>query len=107
MSKDYYRPEGSWVALITPFTSDNKVDIDGYKQLIDFQAANGTSTLLIMGSTGEPTLLSIEERKTIIRELSPVLQRQNPCIFRGHHGVHRSHHRPCALRSRTTGPTEW
>ena len=81
MSKDYYRPEGSWVALITPFTPDNKVDLDGYKQLIDFQAANGTSTLLIMGSTGEPTLLSIEERKTIIRELGPYCNGKIPVFF--------------------------
>lgn len=59
------KPTGSWVALITPFTNDLQVDFDGFKTLIDFHIAAGTDGLLLCGSTGEPTLLSIEERKAI------------------------------------------
>lgn len=81
MSKEIFRPEGSWVALITPFTAKGRVDMDGYKALIDFQAANHTSALLIMGSTGEPTTLSIEERKSIIRELGPYCNGKIPVFF--------------------------
>lgn len=81
MENRYFRPEGSWVALITPFTSSGLVDMDGYKALIDFQAENHTSALLIMGSTGEPTLLSIEERKSIISELSPYCKNKIPVFF--------------------------
>jgi 4-hydroxy-tetrahydrodipicolinate synthase len=58
--------EGSFVALITPFNKDGKVDHDGFKTLIDFQSANGTSAVLIMGSTGEVSALSVEERHDII-----------------------------------------
>jgi 4-hydroxy-tetrahydrodipicolinate synthase len=60
--------EGSFVALITPFNRDGRVDFDGFRTLIDFQATNGTSALLIMGSTGEVSMLSLEERKEIISE---------------------------------------
>lgn len=81
MKKDIYRPEGSWVALITPFTPEGEIDMDGYKRLIDFQASNHTSTLLIMGSTGEPTLLTLEERKLIIRELAPYCNGKIPVFF--------------------------
>jgi 4-hydroxy-tetrahydrodipicolinate synthase len=81
MENKYFRPEGSWVALITPFTQSNQIDMDGYKTLIDFQATNHTSALLIMGSTGEPTLLSIEERKSIIRELGPYCSQKIPVFF--------------------------
>ena len=81
MSKELYRPEGSWVAIITPFTSSGKVDMDGYKGLIDFQAANHTSALLIMGSTGEPTTLTLEERKEIIRVLGPYCKGKIPVFF--------------------------
>jgi len=81
MSAELYRPEGSWVALITPFTPQGRVDLDGYKGLIDFQAANQTSTLLIMGSTGEPTTLTLEERREIIRELGPYCQGRIPVFF--------------------------
>ena len=60
--------KGSFVALITPFKNDGAVDIEGFEQLIEFQARNGTSALLIMGSTGEVSLLSREERQQVISE---------------------------------------
>jgi 4-hydroxy-tetrahydrodipicolinate synthase len=81
MSKELYRPEGSWVAIITPFTAKGQIDMDGYKGLVDFQAANHTSALLIMGSTGEPTTLTLEERKQIISELGPYCQGKIPVFF--------------------------
>jgi 4-hydroxy-tetrahydrodipicolinate synthase len=58
--------EGSFVALITPFNRDGVVDFEGFRTLLDFQATNGTSALLIMGSTGEVSMLSKEERQEII-----------------------------------------
>jgi 4-hydroxy-tetrahydrodipicolinate synthase len=60
--------KGSFVALITPFKNDGSVDIEGFRQLIEFQALNGTSALLIMGSTGEVSLLSREERQQVVSE---------------------------------------
>ena len=59
---------GSFVALITPFDEDGEPDIEGFGRLVEFQAAHGTSALLIMGSTGEVSLLSREERHRIISE---------------------------------------
>jgi 4-hydroxy-tetrahydrodipicolinate synthase len=58
--------EGSFVALITPFNGDGTVDFEGFRTLIDFQAAHGTAALLIMGSTGEVSMLSHKEREQII-----------------------------------------
>ena len=58
--------EGSFVALITPFNRDGTVDFEGFKTLMDFQASNGTSALLIMGSTGEVSMLSAEEKSVSI-----------------------------------------
>ncbi len=58
--------EGSFVALITPFNQDGTVDIEGFRTLLDFQASNNTSAVLIMGSTGEVSMLSKEERQKII-----------------------------------------
>jgi 4-hydroxy-tetrahydrodipicolinate synthase len=60
--------EGSFVAIITPFNRDGTVDLEGFRTLIDFQAKNGSSALLIMGSTGEVSMLSLDERKKIISE---------------------------------------
>jgi 4-hydroxy-tetrahydrodipicolinate synthase len=66
--------KGSFVALVTPFKDDGSVDIEGFRKLIDFQALHGTSALLIMGSTGEVSLLSKEERQQIISETGLVKQ---------------------------------
>ena len=74
-------PEGSWVALITPFDKNGKLDIKGFKRLVDFQAANETSGLLLMGSTGEPTSLSQEEKREIISEMAPYCQERIPVFF--------------------------
>jgi 4-hydroxy-tetrahydrodipicolinate synthase len=60
--------EGSFVAIVTPFNKDGSIDFKGFRDLIDFQSSNGTVALLIMGSTGEVSMLSLEERHAIIRE---------------------------------------
>ncbi len=60
------RPEGSWVAIPTPFTEEDQVDFPGFERLVDFQIQHGTDGLLLMGSTGESTALSIDERKEIL-----------------------------------------
>jgi len=66
MKMEKLRIEGSFVALITPFNRNGAVDFEGFRTLIDFQAANGTSAVLITGSTGEVSMLSTEERREII-----------------------------------------
>jgi 4-hydroxy-tetrahydrodipicolinate synthase len=81
MKKALIYPEGSWVAVVTPFDSKGKVDMEGFKRLIDLQAANGTSGLLLMGSTGEPTSLTQEERKEIIQEMTPYCHGKIPVFF--------------------------
>lgn len=65
----YVRPSGSWVAMITPFDKNDQVDFGAFKLLIDRQIQYGTGALFILGSAGESTLLSLEEKKTIIREV--------------------------------------
>jgi 4-hydroxy-tetrahydrodipicolinate synthase len=73
--------QGSFVALITPFTADGTPDIEGFGRLIEFQARNGTSALLIMGSTGEVSLLTREERHRIIDETVKFRKRGLPLFF--------------------------
>jgi 4-hydroxy-tetrahydrodipicolinate synthase len=58
--------EGSWPALVTPFTVDDKVNYKVLKQLINFHIKNQSNGILLLGSTAEAILLSQKERKTII-----------------------------------------
>jgi hypothetical protein len=53
------------------YKKNGKINFDGFKTLIDFQATNGTRAVLIMGSTGEVSTLSIEERQEIISIFYP------------------------------------
>ena len=62
------RLTGSFVALITPFNRDHSIDFEGFRALLKFQEDNGTRAVLIMGSTGEVSMLSPDERRQIIAE---------------------------------------
>lgn len=62
------RIEGSFVATVTPFSEDGSVDFGAFRALLEFQEQHGTVAILFMGSTGEPSLLTPEEKKRIVVE---------------------------------------
>ena len=62
------RIEGSFVAPPTPFNENGSVDFGAYRTLLKHHEDNGTVAVLIMGSTGEPSLLEPEEKKQIVVE---------------------------------------
>lgn len=64
----HQKPQGSFVALVTPMNLDGSVDLAGFRTLLSWHADNGTSAVLIMGSTGEVSMLSPDEKRMIIRE---------------------------------------
>ncbi len=72
---------GSFVALITPFNRDGTVDFAAFKSLLKFQEERGTSAVLIMGSTGETSLLSPDEKKRIIVETAKMKTANMPIFF--------------------------
>jgi 4-hydroxy-tetrahydrodipicolinate synthase len=76
------RPSGSWVALITPFTEDDAVDLSGFWQLVDFHVSHGTDGLLLCGSTGEPSLLTADEKRAIFDQVLPYARDRIP-VFVG------------------------
>ena len=58
--------KGSLVALVTPFSRDNRVDYACLKRLIDFHVEQGSSGLVIAGTTGEAATLSRAEHTELI-----------------------------------------
>ncbi|PTW59874.1 4-hydroxy-tetrahydrodipicolinate synthase [Breoghania corrubedonensis] len=64
----HIKPKGSFVALVTPMNADGSIDFEGFRTLLNWHAENGTEAVLIMGSTGEVSMLSADERKRIISE---------------------------------------
>ncbi|SET62227.1 4-hydroxy-tetrahydrodipicolinate synthase [Natronincola peptidivorans] len=57
---------GSGVAIITPFKG-GKVDFEAFERVIDFQVENGTQALVVLGTTGEASTHSYEEREAVIK----------------------------------------
>jgi 4-hydroxy-tetrahydrodipicolinate synthase len=72
---------GSFVALITPFNKDGSVDFAAFRSLLRFQEEHGTSAVLIMGSTGETSMLSSDEKKEIIVETAKLKTAKMPIFF--------------------------
>lgn len=81
------RIEGSFVATVTPFDKKGEIDFGAWRTLIDHQHRHGTRAMLFMGSTGEPSLLSPEEKKQVIVETAK-LRPAGMAFFYGCTGAH-------------------
>lgn len=57
---------GSIPALVTPFGPDGAFDEPAYRDLIEWQLAEGSSALVPCGTTGEAATLSVEEHFHIV-----------------------------------------
>ena len=60
------KPEGIIPAVITPFTLNGELDVDGLRRTINFLIKNGVHGVMVCGSTGEAANLSIKEHKKVI-----------------------------------------
>jgi len=56
---------GAYCPLIVPFR-DGKIEYDTYGNLIERQIAEGTHGLLVNATSGEPTMLTLEERGDLV-----------------------------------------
>ena len=59
--------KGSIVALVTPFCADGKVNYLKLKELLQFHIDNNTDGVLLFGTTGEGSTLSIKEKIKIAK----------------------------------------
>lgn len=72
--------KGAGVALLTPFTEDNHVDYEKLGELIEYQIAGGTDSIIICGTTGEASTLSHEEHLETIRYCVEKVDKRIPVI---------------------------
>ncbi len=72
---------GTGVALITPFTNDNKVDFMGLERLVNYQIDNGINYLVVQGTTGEPATLTAKERAQIRETIVAVNNGRLPLVL--------------------------
>lgn len=74
--------KGSFVAIITPFTKERRVDEKALINLIEWHIANKTDGLVLAGTTGEGINLSFEERLRVI-EISVKAAKKRALIVGG------------------------
>ena len=58
---------GSIVAIVTPMADDGQLDLEALRQLVDWHVEEGTSGIVVMGTTGESGTVTEEEYFTAIK----------------------------------------
>ncbi|MFI6499947.1 4-hydroxy-tetrahydrodipicolinate synthase [Nonomuraea typhae] len=74
---------GIYVPLITPFTIDDRVDLDTAEKLAHHVLDQGASGLVGLGTTGEVAMLSDEERAAVIETCVRVAGERNVPLILG------------------------
>ncbi len=72
---------GTGVALVTPFNSDNTVDFESLRNLVEFNISNGINYLVINGTTGESATITSEEKNEIIKVVAEVTNKRVPLVL--------------------------
>jgi 4-hydroxy-tetrahydrodipicolinate synthase len=71
---------GSMVALITPMRENGEVDYICLRKLVDWHIAQRTDAIVVIGTTGEASTLSIEEQNKVIKTVAEQTHRRIPVI---------------------------
>jgi 4-hydroxy-tetrahydrodipicolinate synthase len=58
--------KGAGVAIVTPMKDNEDVNYDKLEELINWHVDNGTDSIIIAGTTGESSTLTMEEHKEVI-----------------------------------------
>ena len=72
---------GTGVAIITPFKNDSSIDFAAYGRAINHVISGGVNYLVPMGTTGEASTLSKEEKKAIISYTVEIVDNRIPIVI--------------------------
>ena len=71
---------GCLVAIVTPMRPDGRVDFEAWARLVDFHLQNGTSGIVVGGSTGESATLRDSELRELTERACEQARRRIPII---------------------------
>ncbi|MDE6372939.1 MAG: 4-hydroxy-tetrahydrodipicolinate synthase [Clostridia bacterium] len=57
---------GTATAMVTPFLKEGGVNFDAFGRMIEYQIKGGTDALVILGTTGEPSTMTDEEKVAVM-----------------------------------------
>ena len=58
---------GAGVAIITPFNKDGSINFDAFGKIIEDQIAGSTDAIIVCGTTGESSTMTLDEKKQTIK----------------------------------------
>lgn len=71
--------KGCGTAIVTPFNEDG-VNFDEFKKMIEFQINNNADSIIVCGTTGESSTMTLDERKATIEFAVKVANKRIPII---------------------------
>jgi 4-hydroxy-tetrahydrodipicolinate synthase len=72
---------GTGVALITPFNKDFSVDVEGLKNVVNFNIDNGIDYLVVLGTTAESATLTKAEKQLVIDTIVDTNNQRLPLVL--------------------------
>lgn len=66
MEETMFKPEGIYVAMLTPFKQDGRIHENEMRRMVDFQIENGVDGLFPVSSVGESIHMSREEKVALV-----------------------------------------
>ncbi len=73
--------KGTGVALITPFNDDKSIDFEALERIVNFNIDKGVEYLVVLGTTGEATVLSENEKQAVIDCVIKVNNKRLPMVL--------------------------
>jgi 4-hydroxy-tetrahydrodipicolinate synthase len=70
---------GSYPPLLTPFR-EGKVDLEKFAELAERQAREGSHGVVVCGTTGEPSSLTLDERTELVKVAVEVIAKRIPVV---------------------------
>lgn len=71
---------GSFPPLITPFDETGAVDCETFAKLVEFQIREGSHGIVVAGTTAEPSLLTLDERKELLETAIRISRKRVPVM---------------------------
>lgn len=72
--------KGTLALIPTPLTDEGNVDVQGLRNLIDFDIKNGCDGIGVLAAIGEGYLFGGEDIETVVREAADVLNGRGPLV---------------------------
>ena len=72
--------KGAGVALVTPMKENLDVDYGKLEEILEDQIKNGTDSIIITGTTGEASTLTVDEHLEVIGAAVSIVKKRIPVV---------------------------